>query len=225
MARQQYGLIERSQLLELGVGEDEIEYRLSIGRLHHIHQEVYSVGHQVVPREGRWLAAVLATGPGAVLSHWSAAALWMIRPNSRSVIDVTTAHKSRSWDGIKRHHKALPADEVTVESGIPVTSVPRTIFDLAATEDVDTVAAMLRESEHRNLWDRLSLPDLVDRYPGRRVASTTGYSSATSATRSTVTGPAPSRSSSSTAGKATAPAPPSRMTASATDAYEWPATR
>jgi very-short-patch-repair endonuclease len=92
----------------------------------------------------------------------------MIRPNSRSVIDVTTPHKSRSWDGIKRHHKALPPDEVTVREGIPVTSVPRTIFDLAATEDADTIAAMLRESEHRNLWDRLSLPDLVERYPGRR---------------------------------------------------------
>jgi very-short-patch-repair endonuclease len=90
------------------------------------------------------------------------------QPNSRSYIDVTTPHKSRSWDGIKRHHKALPPDEVTVEDGIPVTSVPRTIFDLAATEDVDTVAAMLRESEHRNLWDRLSLLDLVERYPGRR---------------------------------------------------------
>lgn len=114
------------------------------------------------------MAAVLATGPEAVLSHWSAAALWMVRPNGRSLIDVTTPHKSRSWDGIKRHHKALPADEVTVHEGIPVTSVPRTIFDLAATEDVDTIAAMLRESEHRNLWDRLSLPDLIERYPGRR---------------------------------------------------------
>jgi very-short-patch-repair endonuclease len=114
------------------------------------------------------MAAVLATGPAAVLSHWSAAALWMIRPNARSIIDVTTAHKSRSWDGIKRHHKALPSDEVTVREGIPVTSVPRTIFDLAATEHVDTVAAMLRESEYLNLWDRLSLPDLVERYRGRR---------------------------------------------------------
>jgi very-short-patch-repair endonuclease len=92
----------------------------------------------------------------------------MIRSNQRSLVDVTTPHKSRSWDGIRRHHKALPADEVTVHAGIPVTTVPRTIFDLAATEDVDTVGSMLRESEHRNLWDRLSLPDLVERYPGRR---------------------------------------------------------
>ncbi|HET9593280.1 MAG TPA: DUF559 domain-containing protein [Solirubrobacterales bacterium] len=168
VARRQYGVVARGQLLDIGVGDDEIEYRLAIGRLHPIHQEVYAVGHRVVPREGRWLAAVLASGPAAVLSHWSAAALWMIRPNQRSVIEVTAPHKSRSWDGIKRHHKALPADEVTVEDGIPVTTVPRTIFDLAATEYVDTIATMLRESEHRNLWDKLSLPDLVDRYPGRR---------------------------------------------------------
>jgi len=92
----------------------------------------------------------------------------MIRPNSRSAVDLTTPHKSRSWDGIRRHHKALPADEVTVKEGIPVTTVPRTIFDLAATEPVEVVKAMLKESEYRNLYDRLSLWDLVQRYPGRR---------------------------------------------------------
>lgn len=114
------------------------------------------------------MAATLAAGPGAVLSHWSAAALWMIRPNSRSIIDITAPHKSRSWDGIKRHHKALPSDEVTVKKGIPVTTVPRTTFDLAATEPVDTIVAMLREAEHRRLYDTLSLWDLIERYPGRR---------------------------------------------------------
>ena len=114
------------------------------------------------------MAAVLASGPEAVLSHWSAAALWMIRPNSRSAIDVTTPGKSRSWDGIRRHHKALPDDEHTVEEGIPVTTVPRTILDLAATEPVDVVASLLREAEYRRLYDRLSLRDLVERYPRRR---------------------------------------------------------
>ena len=114
------------------------------------------------------MAAVLATGPDAALSHWSAAALWMIRPNSRSLIDVTTPHKSRTWDGIRRHHKALPADEVTVEEGIPVTGPCRTAFDLAATEPPEVVENILREMEFRQLTDRLSLPDLVDRYRGRR---------------------------------------------------------
>lgn len=114
------------------------------------------------------MAAVLASGPDAVLSHWSAAALWMIRPNSRSVIDVTTPHKSRTWDGIKRHHKALPADEVTVKEGIPVTGPFRTAFDLAATEPLDVVENLIREMEFLQLSDRLSLPALIDRYPGRR---------------------------------------------------------
>jgi very-short-patch-repair endonuclease len=91
-----------------------------------------------------------------------------VRPNSRSIIDITTPQKSRSWDGIRRHHKALPADEVTVKEGIPVTTVPRTIFDLAATEPEEAVASMLREMEFRELRDRLSLWHLVERYPGRR---------------------------------------------------------
>ena len=114
------------------------------------------------------MAAVLASGPDAVLSHWSAATLWAIRPNSRSIIDVTTPHKSRTWDGIRRHHKALPVDEVTVEEGIPTTGPCRTAFDLAATEPLDVVENLIREMEFLQLSDRLSLPDLIDRYPGRR---------------------------------------------------------
>jgi very-short-patch-repair endonuclease len=114
------------------------------------------------------MAAVLASGPNAVLSHWSAAALWMIRPNSRSAIDITDPTKSRTWDGIRRHHKALPADEVTVEEGIPVTTVPRTIFDLAATEPAEVVESLIREMEFNQLRDPLSLWDLVKRYPRRR---------------------------------------------------------
>jgi very-short-patch-repair endonuclease len=114
------------------------------------------------------MAAVLASGPDAVLSHYSAAALWMIRPTSRSIIDVTCPQKSRTWAGIRRHHKALPADEITAEGGIPVTSVPRTIFDLAATEDTDAVENMLREMEFLELRDRLSLQELIARYPRRR---------------------------------------------------------
>ena len=114
------------------------------------------------------MGAVLASGPGAVLSHWSAAALWAIRPNSRERIDVTVPHRSRSSDLIRRHISQMPEDERTIEEGISVTSVPRTILDLAATEPTDVVESLLREQEHRRLWGRLSLPDLVERYPGKR---------------------------------------------------------
>ncbi|HEX6153953.1 MAG TPA: DUF559 domain-containing protein [Solirubrobacterales bacterium] len=114
------------------------------------------------------MAAVFASGPNAILSHWSAAALWMLRPNSRERIDITVPHRSRSNDLIRRHISKVPEDERTVEEGIPVTSVPRTIFDLAATEPVDVVENLLREMEYLELRDRLSLWDLFERYPGKR---------------------------------------------------------
>jgi very-short-patch-repair endonuclease len=118
------------------------------------------------------MAAVLGSGPEAVLSHYSAAALWGIRPTSRMLIDVTIGHRSRSSASIRRHVSQVPTDERGVKAGIPVTSVPRTIFDLAATEDADAVISMLRESEFHQLWDRLSLWHLLERYPGKRGSRT-----------------------------------------------------
>jgi very-short-patch-repair endonuclease len=163
--------VARRQLLAIVLSKEEVDWRIRHGRLHQAHRlcpGVYMVGHQLVTREGRWMAAVLASGPDAVLSHWSAAALWMIRPNSRTRIDVTVPHRSRSSDLIRRHISEVPEDERTVEEGIPITSVPRTILDLAATEPEDVVENLLREMEFLELRDRLSLWDLVERYPGRR---------------------------------------------------------
>jgi very-short-patch-repair endonuclease len=168
LAERQYGVVSRLQLRKCGLKESAIDRRQRAGRLHLLHPAVFSVGHRVIPREGRWMAAILASGPGAVLSHWSAAHLWMIRPNSRSRIDVTVAHRSRSSKPIRRHISDVPDDERTVAEGIPVTTVPRTILDLAATEDSDTVEDLLRESERLRLTDRLSLPDLLERYRGKR---------------------------------------------------------
>src|SRR6478752_4902102 len=87
------------------------------GRLHRLCGGVYAVGHMTVSREGRWMAAVLAAGPEAVLSHWSAAALWRIRSHARSIIAITTPHKSRSWEGIRRHHKALLGSPLALGPG------------------------------------------------------------------------------------------------------------
>jgi len=111
------------------------------------------------------MAAVLFCGPEAVLSHRSAAALWGIRDPSSRAIEVTAPIKSRSCGGIHRHFAVLPEDEVTVERGIPVTTVPRTIFDLASVASVDMVENALRQSEYLRLHDRLSLPHLLERYP------------------------------------------------------------
>jgi very-short-patch-repair endonuclease len=173
LADEQHGVVGRQQLVALGVGRGSLEKRLKSGRLHWILPGlpgVYAVGHRVLSQEARWMAAVLFAGPGAVLSHRSAAALWRIRGAGSGAIEVTTPRKSRSRGAIRRHFALLPADEVTTERGIPVTTVPRTIFDLAATCNVNVVEHALRESEYRRLYDALSLPDLLARYPRHRGA-------------------------------------------------------
>ena len=113
------------------------------------------------------MAAVLASGPEAILSHHTAAALWGIRGYSGGVIHVTVPRKSTSTKRIRRHVSIVREDERAVEEGMPTTSVHRTIFDLAAQVDVDDVVAMIKEAEYVNRWDRLSLPDLLERYPGK----------------------------------------------------------
>ncbi len=167
LASRQYGVVSRRQLISLGLGEDAIDARLRLGRLHRLHRGVYAVGHEVVPREGRWFAAVLTGGAGAVLSHRSAAALWGIA-TFRGAVEITSPRDTRSRDGIRRHVAFLPADEITVREGIPVTSVHRTLFDFAGISPVDRLEAAMREAEYRRLWDRLSLPALLARHPGRR---------------------------------------------------------
>jgi very-short-patch-repair endonuclease len=165
----QHGVAGRRQLLEGGWSEDELDWRLRAGRLHRVHAGVYSLGpSELLTRAGRWMAALFASGPDALLSHWSAAALWKIRPSSRSRIDVTVAHPTRSSKAIWRHVSEVPPDERAVEEGVPATSVHRTIFDLSAIASVDDLVAMIKEAEYLNRWDLLSLPDLLERYPGKR---------------------------------------------------------
>jgi hypothetical protein len=161
-------MVARRQLVALGVGEEAIEWRLRCGRLHTLHRGVYAVGHKVLSREARWMAAVLFCGPAAALSHRSAAALWGIRGHASRAIEVTSPSKSRSRGSIERRFAVLPADEVTIARGISVTTVPRTVFDLAAVLPVDAVERALRESERLRLYDALSLEDLLARYPRRR---------------------------------------------------------
>ena len=168
LADRQHGVVGRAQLLDLGLSREEIIGRLRRGRLHRLYPGVYAVGHRVLTQRSRWMAAVLACGPDAVLSHWSAAALWGIRSTRSGPIDITSPRKSKSRGAIRRHRVLLPPDEVTVEDGIPVTSVPRTIFDLAAVSSPQTVESVLRQCEYLRLYDPLSLGDLVGRYPGHR---------------------------------------------------------
>lgn len=114
------------------------------------------------------MAAVLACGPGAVLSHRSAAALWGLRRGGPARTEVTVQRRVGGRDGIRAHRATLLPDEVTVVDGIPVTTVARTLFDLAAVVDRHEVQRAIEQAEARRLSDSTPLAVLVTRYPGRR---------------------------------------------------------
>jgi hypothetical protein len=166
VAGRQHGVLTRRQLLGLGLGPDAIDRRIRAGRLLPIHRSVYAVGHRNRSRETVWMAAVLASGEGAVLSHRPAGAAWGICP-SRGWPEVTVPRQRRHKPAIKVHRSTLPPDERTTHDGIPITTVPRTLLDLAATLDARQLERAINEAEIKRLWDELSLDDLLLRYRRR----------------------------------------------------------
>ena len=149
-----------------------MSYRAAAGRLHRVHRGVYAVGHTVLTANGRRMAAVLAAGPGAVLSHASAAALWEIRPTNATRIDVTVRTKrGRGRRGLRIHRTStLQADEVTDHQGIPVTTPSRTLLDLAATLPRRALERALDEAEVQELYDLTSLTAIARAHAGERGA-------------------------------------------------------
>jgi very-short-patch-repair endonuclease len=170
IAERQHGAVSRRQLLELGMTRNAIGGKVSRGGLLVLHRGVYAVGHRKLTQEGRWIAAVLACGEGAVLSHRSAAQLWGLVSRSGSIPEVTRRSSFRRRPGIRAHQELLPADEIETVDGIPVTSVSRTLLDLAAIFSRSQLEQAMNEAEVRQLTSRLSLPGLLDRHPGRRGA-------------------------------------------------------
>ncbi len=114
------------------------------------------------------MAAVLACGEGAVLSHRSAARLWRLLSPAAEQVDVTCPASQIVRKGIVGHRSVLRDDEWVVEDEIPMTSPYRTIFDLAAVAQMRELERAFHEAEARELRDRVSLPMLLERYPGRR---------------------------------------------------------
>jgi Transcriptional regulator, AbiEi antitoxin/Protein of unknown function (DUF559) len=168
VAARQHGVIARWQLLRLGLSGKAIDYRVKVGRLHVIHRGVYAVGHKRLTLDGRRIAAVLACGDGAALSHRDAAAAEGIRQCNRRVFEVTVPRKQRARPGIELHYARLPSDEVTTVRGIPATTVSRTLLDLAAVCPRREVEKAMKEAEVARLTSPLSLPQLVARHPGHR---------------------------------------------------------
>ncbi|HET7590400.1 MAG TPA: type IV toxin-antitoxin system AbiEi family antitoxin domain-containing protein [Solirubrobacterales bacterium] len=168
LARRQHAVVSRRQLLALGMGRRAITGRLQRGQLHELHRGVYVVGVRRISRKGRWMGAVLACGEGAVLSHHSAARLWRLVPPAHESAVVTSARTQPRRPGITCHRAVLYQDEWLIQDGIPVTSPFRTIFDLAGVVAMRDLERAFHEAEAQRMTDRVSLPMLLERYPGRR---------------------------------------------------------
>jgi Protein of unknown function (DUF559) len=160
--------------MSLGFGSDAIAHRLAVGRFHAVFAGVYAVGHLAIGSEGRWMAAVLASGEGAVLSHRSAARLWSLRIEAPGENEVTISRSTGPIRGLRRHRSVLLPDEFAVRNGIPVTCVARTLFDIAAGMAPWEFERAVREAEFLRLSQPPTLEEVYKRRRGRRGAKLVG---------------------------------------------------
>jgi len=152
LAGRQHGVLSRQQLLASGLGPRSITRRIEAGRLHPVHRGVYALGRKRLDQRGHWMAAVLVGGEGSLLSHRSAAALWGLMRPARPI--EITAPRGRRRPSIVVHESGVAPAERTTQSRIPVTTVARTLFDLAE---------VLNERRHERAWeeaDRLGLLEI-----------------------------------------------------------------
>jgi predicted transcriptional regulator of viral defense system len=156
VATAQDGVVSLAQLRALGLGRGAVDHRLGRGRLHRVHARVFAVGHPVLTRRGRLIAAVLAAGPGAVLSHRSAGAHHGVRPSSRRREDLIVPTHRRT-PGLDLHRCRLHPGEVTEIDGIPCTTVVRTLVDLADVVPTDQVRKALVRAEQLRIVDFAAL--------------------------------------------------------------------
>jgi hypothetical protein len=169
LAKRQFGVLSGAQLREVGLGRGAVQNAVRVGRLHRVHHGVYALGHTLLRPEGHRLAAVLACGPGAVLSHRSAAAHWELRSTSQEFIDVTATRARHQVPGIRLHtSRSLDAQDTTCHEGIPITTVHRTLLDLAATVRSDQVENALVQAMHLHLYDQRAVDDVIARSNGHR---------------------------------------------------------
>jgi very-short-patch-repair endonuclease len=160
LAARQHGAVARRQLLELGYSADAIKHRVDKGRLHPVWRGVYAVGRPRLGRHGIWMAAVLACGRHAVLSHESGAALLELVGWAPVRIDVSVPVRRcpRGGPGIEVHRRSRLADtDVTHRLGIPVTSPALTLLDLATRLDRGRLERAIGEADKRDLVDPESL--------------------------------------------------------------------
>jgi very-short-patch-repair endonuclease len=151
LAARQHGVVARWQLLAAGVTRHQIGERLRAGRLHELHRGVYLVGHEIPPRYAPEMAALLASGRQAVLSHRTAAALWsLLRYPAPGDLCVTIPpERSASRPKLEIHRARIPNQDV--RHRLALTSPPRTVLDLAASSDLGELESLVAEAHYRNL--------------------------------------------------------------------------
>jgi hypothetical protein len=170
LARAQHGVVGTDQLTGLGHSRTTISREVKAGRLHRVHHGAYSVGHSAISRHGRCLAAVIACGDGALLSHQSAAWLWGLSPVWSNLLCVTANSPRRRRPAITIHSSArLSGSDRERCELIPVTAVPRTLLDFAAANQRSLPRAVQR-AERLDLLDLGLLDGLLSRNPGARGA-------------------------------------------------------
>ncbi|HET7445955.1 MAG TPA: type IV toxin-antitoxin system AbiEi family antitoxin domain-containing protein [Solirubrobacterales bacterium] len=169
VAKRQHGIVTLRQLEEAGITRAGVARRAERGQLHRVHQGVYAVGYPPSSQEAWWMAAVLACGDGAVLSHMSAAALWdLLNPQDGPIhISLPSQSGRRRRERIRIHRcpSLAAGNEVTKRRDIPVTSVPRTLTDLRRS---DCPERLLRRATRQAELRKFALPAAT---PARRTRS------------------------------------------------------
>jgi very-short-patch-repair endonuclease len=170
LASRQHGVVSGAELVELGFSRHAIRRRLEAERLRRLHPRVYAVGHWALTQASRDLAAVLACGPRALLSHRAAGRrLGLLRGGG--AIEVTAPRGCKPMPGITVHRtRVLDAEDGFVVDEIPVTSVARTLVDLADVLSDRHLAAAVNEAEVLRVFDLGAIDATLARLPGRRGA-------------------------------------------------------
>lgn len=158
LAARQHGVVAASQLLAIGFSRSAVARRVRAGRLHPVHHGVLAVGHADVSWDGRLFGATLAVGEGSAISHLSAAAVHGLRPTTSRAIHVISPREPPTRSGIVGHRtRELPAADIVFVRGIPVTSVARTLVQLASILDERALSRAWRRAVEMRTLDTVQL--------------------------------------------------------------------
>jgi predicted transcriptional regulator of viral defense system len=160
-------VVSTRQLAALGYNRGSASKANGVGRLHRIHRGVYLVGHRELAWEGRCMAAVLAAAP-SVASHWSAGWLWGLLRSRPGTLHVTCPRTRRSKRPFVTHTAVLPAVDRAVVERIPVTSVARTILDLAANSRPKAIGRFIERATDEKAFDLHEMRGLLERAKGHK---------------------------------------------------------